>query len=123
MRSTFRSAGPVITTILAHIPCCGPVVLAALSGTSASAGWLQPLAPFRPWLLGLAIGQVVALFAWAAWAKRPTCCEQHAQDEGNRRFRLAWLTLAIVLSIQIAGVWIDMSHHRHADLGSALHLH
>lgn len=123
MRSTIRSAGPVVTTVLAHIPCCGPVVLAALSGTSASAGWIAPLAPLRPWLLGLAVIQVIGLFAWAKWGRRPTCCEDHAAIEGQKRYRLAWITLAIVLVIQVGGVWLDMSAHDHADVFSALHLH
>jgi len=111
-----------LATIVAHLPCCGPLLLAALGGATASAGWLAALAPLRPYLLGLALLQVVGLFVWAAIAPRPTCCEEHAAGEGRRRYRLAWVTLAVVLGIQALGVWLDARAHGHSDLKDALHL-
>jgi hypothetical protein len=113
-----RRGLPILVALLAHVPCCGPVVLAAVGGTSVSAGWLSWLEPARPFLVALACVQVLALFAWARWGRQPDCCEKHLTSARRRRYRIAWLTLVFVLVVNAAGFWVDRAVH---NVGSEHH--
>ncbi len=115
-----KSFGAAITTLLtalvAHIPCCGPTVLLALGGTTAGAGWLEPLHEFRPWLLAFSFAQLAIGF-WLAYRQPKAICPVHGvhcDDEKRRRkvrIGTMWIVAAIVLSI---AVWPEPVDHDHA---------
>lgn len=115
---------PVLTAVLAHVPCCGPAVLAAFGATTVSAGWLAWLEPFRPWLIALSAIQVLWLFGWARWGRRPDCCKHHISKARSMRYRTAWVTLAFVVGVNALGCWVDLAHsadhhgHAHTHAGS-----
>ena len=106
----------LVTALIAHIPCCGPAVLLALGGTSASAGWWAPLHEYRPYLIALSLAQL-GLGFWLAYRQPKTVCPVHGencQDERKkRRIRIAtiWAVAAVVLSI---AVWPEPEGHDHA---------
>lgn len=110
-RDRVRIGLPILSTILAHVPCCGPLILASIGGTSASLGWLSSLEPMRPYLAALAFVQVAALFAWARWGRRPDCCAEHLESARRRRYRIAWFTLALVALANTAGFIAELAVH------------
>ncbi len=106
----------LVTALIAHIPCCGPAVLLALGGTSATAGWLEPLHEYRPYLIALSLIQL-SLGFWLAYRQPKKVCPVHGencQDERKKRsIRIAtiWVVAAVVVSI---AVWPEPDDHDHA---------
>lgn len=95
--------------MLAHLPCCGPVVLVAIGGASTGAGWLGGLEKFRYWFLGASLLQLAVGFYMAY--RRPHRCKEcaHEQPDTVKRFetRLMWVVAAFVLAVTIVGFAID----------------
>lgn len=105
---------PVMTAVLGHVPCCGPVLLAALTAGTNGISWLHQLEPYQPYLVAFSWLQVGALFGWAKWGPRRHCCTEHECQDGRNQYRTAWITLGLVSVLTIVGM--SLPRHTHAHL-------
>ena len=109
MRLTWSALGSISTTLLAHLPCCGPVLLVALGGASAGAGWLGALEKYRFWFIGASLVQLAIGFTIAY--RRPHKCDKCADGEKDQvaRFEigLMWTVAALVAILTVTGFVID----------------
>lgn len=113
------------TTLLAHIPCCGPTIAAALGAGSAGAGWLHSLEAYRPYILAFAFVQLAVGF-YLAYRPVRAChqCASCAADasgltdtgaaeaqhhEALRRNRIIamWVVAAVVTLVTL---WPQAGH-------------
>lgn len=105
------AALPVMTAVLGHIPCCGPVLLATLTAGTSGLSWLHQLEPYQPWLVGLSWLQVALLFGWAKWGPRRHCCSEHECQDSRNQYRTAWITLVLVCALTIVGLMLPRHTH------------
>jgi hypothetical protein len=108
MKAQASLAGAVTTSVLAHLPCCMPGILAAGSGAATSGvaalGWLET---FRPALLALSAGLIIWSF-WCAYRPQPSCsCADHSQADHRQERTIkvvsAWAALGIFVLGLIVG--------------------
>ncbi|MBS1709684.1 MAG: hypothetical protein JSS65_13305 [Armatimonadetes bacterium] len=105
MNASRVALGTVLTSLAAHIPCCGPSLLLAFGSASISAGWLVALEAYRPYFLAfsfltLAIGFVLAYQKPKVCPNHGVVCSGHIKE---RKFRivLQWLVAALVLAVAL----------------------
>lgn len=109
------AVGTVVTSLVAHLPCCGPSLILAFGSASMSAGWLVALEAYRPLFLTLSFVTLVVGFVLAY--QKPKVCPTHgvvcAGHIRERKFRIVvqWVVAAIVLAVALA----PHSHDQHAE--------
>lgn len=115
MAKPLGSIGACASIALAHIPCCGLSLFAAIGGAGAtSLGWLEALEPYRPLFLALGVAQLVWMFAHAARTKAGPCdhaCNHNHANDRTLRFRNAYATLGVMALIWAGGLLFEAQHH------------
>lgn len=94
---------PAITALLAHVPCCLPPILLAVSGGASGLTWLHALEPYKNWFIGFALLQVAVMFVIAMRSKDMQCCEHHKKLNRKTRFKMAWISLCVTGGIIVLG--------------------
>ncbi|MBX3111420.1 MAG: hypothetical protein KF857_05360 [Fimbriimonadaceae bacterium] len=108
------AVGTVLTSLAAHIPCCGPSLVLAFGSASISAGWLMALEAYRPLFLGvsfvtLAIGFVLAYQKPKVCPNHGVVCEGHVRER-KVRIVVQWAVAALVVSVAL----LPHNHDHHA---------
>jgi len=93
MRAGLLAASAVLAALLASLCCIGPLVLAGLG--ISSLGLTTTFAPYRLWLIGVAVVLLVGGFYVAH--RKSACCEA---DSRRRRVNLAlWVVLLLAIAL------------------------
>lgn len=120
MKAAWTSIGAVGGALLAHVPCCAPTILLALSGLgiggAGSATWLHGLEPYKNWFLGFALVNLAVGFFLAYRKPSGPVCEVHAASKKRQRLAMwgiAAMTVLVMAAPRLG--WIPEHTHAHAS--------
>ena len=81
MKEKFLAGGGILAAVLASSCCIGPLILAAIG--MSGAGFIAPVAEYRPIFIGLTFALIGVAYYFTYWRKKKACC---ARERPKRRW-------------------------------------